>query len=228
MKKRLTKIYDMLFKRFGPRRWWPAENEFEVIIGAILTQNTAWKNVEKAISNLKAESLLTPGGLKKIKTSRLAVLIKPAGYYNIKAKRIKSFVNFLFKEFNGSLARMLRTDTKKLRAELLGVNGIGPETADSILLYAAGRPVFVVDNYTKRIFSRHSLLSPLASYEETQRLFTDNLPAQRKLFNEYHALIVELGKEFCRSKPRCSECPLKTIEAGPRYAKPAVARMVGC
>ncbi len=207
--KRLIDIYNKLFHRFGPRHWWPGDSSFEVIIGAILTQNTAWKNVEKAIANLKREKRLSAHSLKKINTKTLARLIRPAGYYNIKAKRLKAFIDFLFREFDGSLEGMFKTKTPVLRRMLLGVNGIGPETADSILLYAGDRPVFVVDAYTKRVFSRHDFIKPDTSYEETQAFFMNNLPRKRKLFNEYHALIVELGKEFCRKKPKCDKCPIK-------------------
>lgn len=207
-KEALLGTYDKLFKEFGPRHWWPAEDEFEMIIGAILTQNTAWKNVESAIHNLKEAIPLKPAELKKIKTSRLAALIRPAGYYNVKAERIKSFIDFLFTEFGGSLSRMFKLRTRNLRKSLLNVKGIGPETADSILLYAGGRPLFVVDNYTKRIFSRHKLIRPGAGYEETQAVFMASLPRQKKLFSEYHALIVELGKTFCRKKPLCHACPI--------------------
>ena len=210
MKNPLLKIYDKLFEKFGPRHWWPAKGPFEVIIGAILTQNTSWNNVKKAIENLKRSRLLTPGGLKRIRRDRLAGLIKPAGYYNIKADRLKHFVDFLFKEFGGSLKRMFKTGSRELRRRLLGVKGIGPETADSILLYAAGRPVFVVDKYTQRMLSRHHLLGPDAGYDETQNLFMDNLPRSKTLYGEYHALIVQLGKEYCRKKPRCNVCPLNT------------------
>jgi len=211
MKKKLLNIYKNIFRTFGPRNWWPADSDFEVMIGAILTQNTAWSNVEKAISNLKKAKLLTPLKLRKIGIKRLANLIKPAGYYNIKADRIKHFIDFLFSEFNGNLKKLTKVTTKKLREKLLNVKGIGPETADSILLYAVGKPVFVVDNYTRRIFSRHHLIESNADYRELQSLFMENLPHQRKFFGEYHALIVELAKVFCRKKPRCSECPLKKI-----------------
>lgn len=206
----LLKIYDKLFTEFGPRGWWPARSSFEVMVGAILTQNTAWRNVEKAIYSLKKNSRLTPKALRKMKPKALAALIKPAGYYNIKAERLKNFLDFLFREFGGSVKKMFRVNTGRLREELLKVKGIGPETADSMLLYAAGRPVFVVDAYTKRIFSRHRLIKPGADYEEVRTLFMDNLPRRAELFNEYHALIVELGKKFCKKEPLCGSCPLET------------------
>lgn len=214
----LMQIYDKLYERFGPRHWWPGDTAFEIIVGAILTQNTAWANVEKAIRNLKSKELLTPGKLYRINIKILAGLIRPAGYYNIKAKRLKAFLKFLFERYDGSLKKMFFRRLPDLRGELLSVNGIGPETADSILLYAAGKPVFVVDAYTKRIFSRHKFIRPAATYDDVQRFFMDNLPRDVKLFNEYHALIVELGKNICKTKPRCQICPLIRHCEGARRA----------
>lgn len=208
LRKRLLAIYEKLHKEFGPRYWWPADTPFEVIIGAILTQNTAWSNVEKAIANLKQRKLLDPALLNTLKIKRLAALIRPAGYYNIKAKRIKNFLKYLFGNFDGDLNKLLCLSTKTLREWLLGVNGIGPETADSILLYAAKRPVFVVDAYTKRVLLRHKMIKPDARYDNLQSLFMNNLPSRLKLFNEYHALIVELGKRYCKKRPLCRLCPL--------------------
>ncbi|MGE5197786.1 MAG: endonuclease III domain-containing protein [Deltaproteobacteria bacterium] len=178
--------------------------------GAILTQNTNWRNVERAINNLKKNKLLTPQLLHKISCRKLALLVRPAGYYNIKARRLKEFLHFLFKTYGGSLKKMSAVDTRILRQQLLGVKGIGPETADSMLLYALNRPVFVVDAYTKRVFSRHRFIREDATYEETQNLFMRNLRKDARLFNEYHALLVKLGKDFClKNKPRCQACPLK-------------------
>ena len=208
MKRKLLDIYNKLHKEFGPMHWWPADSAFEVIIGAILTQNTSWKNVEKAIANLKKTGALTPSAMAGLKKKKLAALIKPAGYYNIKAERIRNFLDFLEEGYKGSLKRLFKEPTGSLRRKLLEVNGIGPETAVSILLYSALRPVFVVDAYTKRIFSRHKLISPSADYEEVQRVFTANLPRETRLFNEYHALIVNLGKDYCRKRPLCGSCPL--------------------
>ena len=206
----LAEVYNRLYEFFGPQRWWPAETAFEVMAGAILTQNTAWSGVKKAIGNLKdAKICLSPSGIKNLPTKALARLIRPAGYYNIKAKRLKNFVRFLSSEYGASLRRISRRETGRLRQELLGINGVGPETCDSILLYALGRPVFVIDAYTKRIFGRHGIFKENAGYEEAQKVFMDNLPANTKLFNEYHALIVRLGKEFCRKSPKCGACPLK-------------------
>jgi endonuclease-3 related protein len=208
----LDEIYERLFKAFGPQHWWPGETPFEVCIGAILTQNTAWMNVEKAITNLKKEKLLTPQALKKISMSRLARLIRSAGYYNQKAKKLKNFIKFLFDNYGGNIKRMLNEDFLVLRSRLLEVNGIGLETADSIVLYAANKPLFVVDAYTRRILSRHNLIGLDASYTEIQNLFMDNLEDRVLLFNEYHALIVRLGKEICKTKPNCPACPIKDIE----------------
>lgn len=211
IRRKLLTIYNRLHKRFGPRHWWPADTAFEVVIGAILTQNTSWKNVEKAIVNLKKRSLLSPSRLSALSNRKLASLIRPAGYYNIKAKRLKNFLKFLSEEFDGSLKKAFKLSTRKLREKLLAVNGIGKETADSILLYAANRPVFVIDAYTKRMLLRHNMIKADASYDDMQNLITENLPRARRLFNEYHALIVELGKEHCRPNPRCTLCPLKKI-----------------
>lgn len=206
----LKSIYQKLYSHFGPQYWWPAKTPFEVMAGAILTQNTSWSNVEKAIANLKKHRVLTPQKLRKIPQKKLALLIKPAGYYNIKAGRLKAFVDFLFKYYRGKIRHMLHTDIAVLRRQLLSVRGIGPETADSILLYALEKPIFVVDAYTKRILSRHKLVKEDAAYDEVQKLFSHNLKKGVKLFNEYHALLVKLGKDFChKTKPKCALCPLK-------------------
>jgi endonuclease-3 related protein len=207
----LTQIYELLFERFGPQHWWPGETQFEIIIGAILTQNTNWTNVEKAIANLKAANALSPQALQKMNTSRLAALIKPAGYFNIKAKRLKSFINWLFDEYDGRLENLERLSTSRFREELLGIKGIGPETADSILLYAFERPVFVVDAYTARVMTRHGLIEAGCDYEQLQQLFQSNPVEDVQMFNEYHALLVRVGKEFCRPTARCSSCPLEKL-----------------
>ncbi len=210
MKRRLNLIYKKLHSRFGPQYWWPGDTPFEVMIGAILTQNTNWLNVEKAIDNLKKYKLLAPDKLYKLSHRRLALLIRPAGYYNIKAKRLKSFLKFFIKHYDGNVEKMSGIVTSSLRQQLLSVKGIGPETADSILLYALNRPIFVVDAYTKRILSRHHFIGGDAGYDKTQNLFMKNLKSGAKLFNEYHALLVELGKEFClKNKPKCDICPLR-------------------
>ena len=205
----LKKTYRKLFSAFGHQHWWPGDTPFEVIVGAILTQNTAWTNVEKAIHNLKKAKLLTPGKLHDLSQDEIAKYIRPAGYFNIKAKRLKHFLNYLFDNYGGNLKKMFKKRTDAVRRELLSVNGIGPETADSILLYAGNHPVFVVDAYTKRIFSRHQVVKADAEYHDIQELFMKNLPHDVKMFNEYHALIVKAGRDFCRTrKPLCSRCPL--------------------
>ena len=207
----LTEIYQLLYDAFGPQHWWPGDSQFEIITGAILTQNTNWPNVEKAIANLNAAGLLTLEKLHGTDTSALAQLIRPAGYYNLKAKRLKNFLNWLFENYNGRVTDLENLDTDQLRAELLFVKGIGPETADSILLYALERPVFVVDAYTARVAARHHLVEPGSGYEQLQYLFQSNLTPDVKLFNEYHALLVRVGKEFCRPKARCENCPLNKL-----------------
>jgi endonuclease-3 related protein len=207
----IQQIYELLFERFGPQHWWPGDTKDEIIVGAILTQNTNWQNVEKAIGNLKKASLVSLEKLYSIEQPQLAELIRPAGYYNIKARRLKIFLNWLFRGHNGSLAEVETMDTETLRQELLGINGIGRETADSILLYAFDRPVFVIDAYTYRIATRHQLIEPGCVYEQLRSLFEDNLGSDVKLFNEYHALLVRAGKEFCRPRPRCQNCPLEKL-----------------
>ena len=211
-KRLLLKTYKKLYKAYGPRHWWPAETSFEVMVGAILTQNTSWKNVERAIQCLKGKGVLNIDGIHQLKRSELASLIKSSGYYRIKADRLKTFVVFLFKDYDGDIEKIGEESLPVLRQKLLAVKGIGPETADSILLYGLGKPIFVVDAYTKRVLSRHRMLSEKASYEEIQRLFMNHLPHDKRLFNEYHALIVHLGKRVCKKMPRCDICPLKSIE----------------
>jgi endonuclease-3 related protein len=184
------------------------------MVGAILTQNTSWRNVEKAIQKLKGKGVLNPGGILRLKKSELARLIKSSGYYRIKSDRLKSFVNFLFQGYGGNLKKMKREKLDELREMLLSVKGVGPETADSILLYGLKKPIFVVDAYTKRILSRHGIISEKASYGEVQKLFMDHLPHDERLFNEYHALLVHLGKTLCRNVARCEICPLKGVRCG--------------
>jgi endonuclease-3 related protein len=211
MKHLLMKIYQTLYEAYGPRHWWPGETPFEVMVGAILTQNTSWKNVEKAIGHLKKKGVLNSEGIYKLRKSKMASLIKSSGYYRIKADRLKTFVNFLFEEYNGNIEKMGGERIEELRRKLLGVKGIGPETADSILLYGLKKPIFVVDAYTKQILSRHGIISEKASYEEIQGLFMNHLPLDERLFNEYHALFVHLGKTLCKKIPKCDICPLKGI-----------------
>ncbi|PKL51565.1 MAG: endonuclease [Nitrospira bacterium HGW-Nitrospira-1] len=209
MSENLLRIYHKLYASFGPQRWWPGETPFEVAVGAILTQNTNWGNVEKAIENLKNADVLNPAALHNMSHERLAALIRPAGYFNIKAKRLKNFIAFLMHEYQGSLDRMKKEDLSSIRKKLLVVNGIGPETADSIILYALEKPVFVIDAYTKRALSRHNILDHNASYNTFQRLFHSRLKEDISIFNEYHALFVRLAKENCRTKPLCAGCPLE-------------------
>ncbi|MCX7792974.1 MAG: endonuclease III domain-containing protein [Thermodesulfovibrionales bacterium] len=204
----LKEIFIKLYSTFGPQHWWPAETPFEIAIGAILTQNTNWQNVERAIRNIKERGILEPAKLYVIKTDELAKLIRPAGYYNVKAKRLKIFVDFLVREFSGRIENMALMDTEDIRKRLLELDGIGPETADSIILYALNKPVFVIDAYTKRVLSRHGIIEENASYEEVQSLFHKNLERDSALYNEYHALFVRLGKTFCKTKPVCEGCPL--------------------
>jgi endonuclease III related protein len=210
-KMRLMDIYDRLYVAYGPQHWWPGDSAFEVIAGAILTQSAAWMNVERALGNLKTARALSPEGIDELPEAELASLIRPSGYYNAKARKLKSFVGLLDLEYGGDLARMLASPPEELRQALLGTHGIGPETADSILLYAAGRPVFVIDAYTRRIFTRLGFVPERDGYDGWQRLFVDSLPSSTPLFNEYHALIVRLGKSVCRKHPVCLECPLSSI-----------------
>lgn len=206
----LNSIYKDLHSFFGHQKWWPGDTPFEIMVGAILTQNTSWTNVEKAIQNLKREKVLTPEALNRISHERLAALLKPAGYFNVKAKRLKNFIDFLFYEYQGDLRRMKKEPGNILREKLLAVNGVGPETADSILLYALNKPFFVIDAYTKRIFSRHRILKFENPYELWRSLFETSLPRKVSLFNDFHAQIVAVGKRFCKTRnPDCSSCPLK-------------------
>ncbi len=197
---KFKKVYDILFKEYGPQYWWPCSSneKFEIIIGAILTQNTSWNNVAKAINNLKEADLIASDKILKVDITKLKELIRPAGYYNQKAERLKIIAEF-FK------------DNKNItRESLLKIKGIGPETADSILLYAYNKPYFVIDAYTKRIFNRLGLVNT-EDYEELQQIFSNTLDSNPKLFNEYHALIVNLGKNICKKKPLCVNCPLNSI-----------------
>ena len=207
----LGQIYSRLHKAFGPQKWWPAKTRFEVIVGAILTQNTNWGNVEKALGNLKSKNLLTPQAFQNISQRKLASLIKPAGYFNVKAKRLKNFISFLFMEYDGHLRKMGKEECSILRRKLLAVNGIGPETADSILLYAFDKPVFVVDAYTKRILYRHNIARLDENYHDIQGKFMRALKCDKQMFNEYHALIVRLGKDYCKPKPHCEQCVLNNF-----------------
>ncbi len=210
MPKKLITIYQTLKKAYGSQHWWPAESPFEVVVGAILTQNTSWTNVERVISRLKEKNLLSAKRMSKFPVKALARCLRPAGYFNVKTRRLKNFLIFLTEEYGGNLKHLFTEPLAVLRQKLLDVNGIGPETADSIILYAAGKPIFVVDGYTRRAFSKLGLLKASASYHETQSYFMNNLPLNVKLFNEFHALIVEHAKRFCKTRPICGPCPLRS------------------
>lgn len=205
----LKRIYNKLYRAFGRQYWWPAESAFEVVVGAVLTQNTAWANVEKAIINIKNEKFLSLGKLCSLSHQRMAQLIRPAGYFNIKVERLQNLLRFFKHTYGSSLRKVACVDTLTLRNQLLGVNGIGPETADSILLYAFQRPVFVVDAYTRRLLERLGKISQKATYDQIQQLFMKGLDPDTRLFNEYHALIVKLAKLYCaKNNPLCGACPL--------------------
>ncbi len=206
---KIIEIYHKLYHAFGPQHWWPGGSPFEIAVGAILTQNTNWANVEKAIASLKNKRALSAKGIYEMKAEKLALFIRPAGYFNVKARRLKAFIHFLINDYHGSMGRMKNEKLDTLRTKLLNVHGIGPETADSILLYALDKPVFVIDAYTKRVLSRHSVINHDESYERIQDLFHETLKRDTELFNEYHALFVRLGKTYCRKKPLCDGCPLE-------------------
>jgi endonuclease-3 related protein len=207
----LPEIYRRLFARYGPQHWWPGDTPFEVMVGAILTQSTAWQNVEKAINNLKSAGILSPEAIRRLPLAEIARLIHPCGYYNAKARKLKALVDWLGAACDDNLERLFATKTDELRKQLLAVHGVGPETADSILLYAADKPIFVIDAYTRRVLSRLSLVPEKDTYDEYQQLFMQNLPSDVRLFNEYHALFVRLGKIVCRKQPLCLICCLFDI-----------------
>jgi endonuclease-3 related protein len=212
MKSVLQEVYCRLLDAFGPQKWWPGDTQFEVLVGAILVQNTSWQNVERAIHNLREADLLEPKALYELPEEELEDLIRPAGYYRIKAGRLRALLKFVVERYGGSPEAMFRRPLAELRDELLGVHGVGQETADSILLYAGGMPTFVVDAYTYRIFSRHGWIDLESDYRHIQEYFHDNLPADAPMYNEYHALIVNLGKHFCKKgKAMCDACPLRPM-----------------
>lgn len=211
LKSRLGSLFHRLYRAYGPQHWWPGDTPFEVAVGAILTQNTNWGNVEKAITNLRKACALNPRVIGEMPPHELAALIRPAGYYNIKARRLKNFIHLLCAEYGGSMQKMKREDGEVIREKLLGVNGIGPETADSIMLYALDKPVFVIDAYTKRVLSRHNILSHEEPYDAFQELFHRHFARDFALYNEYHALFVRICKEHCKTKPHCEGCPLGGI-----------------
>jgi endonuclease-3 related protein len=204
-------VYRRLRKAFGHAGWWPGDSPFEVCVGAILVQNTAWTNVERALDGLRRRRLLSFRALDRLPASRLAPLVRSSGTFRVKARRLRAFLDFLGAEYGGRVAAMRSEEPAPLRRKLLEVPGIGPETADSIALYAAGHPVFVVDAYTRRVFARLGLLRGDETYAEVQRFFEDRLPRDAALFNDYHAQVVHLGKDVCRPRPRCPECPLEDL-----------------
>lgn len=208
MKNDIKELYEKLFELFGPQDWWPADTPWEVAVGAILTQNTNWSNVEKAISNLKKQKILSPQKILNCEIRTLEEALKPSGYFRMKSIRLQNLAKWWIENVKNNKPTALKKGIKFLRNSLLSVNGVGRETADSILLYSFDIPIFVVDAYTRRIASRHFQINYNIDYDELQKIFTENLPKEAKLFNEYHALIVRVGKEFCK-KHKCSEsCPL--------------------
>ncbi len=209
MSTKIIEAYERMLRAFGPQRWWPGDSPFEVLVGAVLVQNTAWRNVERAIANLRDAAVMAPRALYQLSPADLAELIRPAGYYQVKAKRLRNLLAFVIDRYDGSLEAMFRTNLSSLREELLAIHGIGPETADAILLYAGGLPTFVVDTYTHRILARHGWIGYDASYDEIKDYFESGLPDDAGLYNEYHALLVRAGKDFCkRTVPKCEACPL--------------------
>jgi endonuclease-3 related protein len=206
---KIKAFYDAMLAAYGPQGWWPAGSAFEMIIGAILTQNTNWKNVERALANLKQEGLMSPEALHTVPLDHLAETIKPAGYFNIKARRLRNFIDMLVRDFGGNLEALFALSTSRLRETILAVSGIGPETADSIVLYAAHKPIFVVDAYTARILYRHGMIDADATYEDIQSLMQGGLPDDAAMLKEYHALLVAVGKRHCKKRaPECVGCPL--------------------
>jgi endonuclease-3 related protein len=206
---RLLSLYTALCAHFGPQDWWPARGRFEVAVGAVLTQHTAWTGVERAIDNLRAERTLEPRRLALLSLPRLGRLIRPAGTWRLKARRLRALAVFFLARAGGRIERLLGAPLETLRAQLLQVPGIGPETADAILLYALGRPVFVADAYTRRVLSRHRVVPANLGYEELRRRIEERLPGDPALFNELHALLVAVAKSHCRARPRCGGCPLR-------------------
>ncbi|SEO70059.1 endonuclease III domain-containing protein [Aquisalimonas asiatica] len=199
-------VFDTLYAAFGPQHWWPATTDYEIITGAVLTQNTAWRNVERALANLRARNLLAPSAVMSVSEAELADALRPAGYYNVKAGRLRNVTAALIED--GGVAGWREWSTAALRRRLLGVRGVGAETADCILLYVLGRPVFVIDAYTRRILTRLDLVRDDATYDALAKWFREGLPTDARVYNEYHALLVRLGNGVCRPRPRCPECPL--------------------
>ena len=211
MRQRLLNIFDILLKTFGERHWWPGETPLEIIVGAVLTQNTSWKNVEKAIANLRDGGLLELDRLYRVPDETLAEKIRSSGYYNLKTVRLKNIIKVIYEEFNASIEYLASNCQNTLRERLLAIKGIGEETADSILLYALDKPIFVIDAYTRRFLVNHDLYEGRCSYAQAQEFFMSNLPSYVYLFNEYHALIVALAQTYCFKVPKCWDCPLKGL-----------------
>lgn len=214
MRDRLLRIFELLLARFGPRHWWPGDTPLEIMVGAILTQNTAWRNVERAIDNMKAADLMDITRIHEISEKELANIIKPSGFFNIKSRRLKTFMAFLMDEYGGRIESLEFVTQETLRHQFLSLSGIGPETADSILLYALERPVFVVDAYTKRFLKLHRISDGEEDYHKVQEFFTSNLPSDTALFNEFHALIVRLCQTHCKKTPHCVGCALEGERIG--------------
>jgi endonuclease-3 related protein len=208
----LFTAYERLHAAFGPQHWWPGESPFEIMVGAVLVQNTAWRNVARAIRNLHDAGVMDPHALYTLPAEELAELIHPAGYFQVKARRLRNLLKLLVEEYGGKLDAMFAVGLAELREQLLAVHGIGPETADAILLYAGGLPTFVVDTYTHRVFARHGWVDYDAGYHEIKEFCESSLPADVTLYNEYHALLVRVGKEYCRrAAPQCDACPLAAM-----------------
>jgi len=208
----LQQAYDRLLAAFGPQHWWPGETPLEIMVGAVLVQNTAWKNVERAIANLRDDGLMQVRAIYELPIEELAEVIRPAGYFRVKARRLHNLLDFVVREYDGSLDAMFQSDVATLREQLLAVHGIGPETADAILLYAGNLPTFVVDTYTHRVLARHGWIGYEADYHEIKDHFESSLPRDATLYNEYHALLVRVGKDFCRrTAPKCDACPLAAL-----------------
>ncbi|MDP6543031.1 MAG: endonuclease III domain-containing protein [Phycisphaerae bacterium] len=211
----LMEMYEAMLKRFGNHGWWPGDGPLEVCLGAILTQNTSWTNVEKALDNLRNAGAVSISVLQQMDPDSLAGLIRPAGYYNIKAGRLKNFIASVYESYGDDIAAFLDRSVSVLQSELLGVNGIGRETADSIILYAAGKPTFVIDRYTCRMMVRHEMTCPEEDYQQVKDLFESSLPEDLELWKDYHAQIVAVGKEYCRPKAKCAGCPLECFPHDP-------------
>lgn len=227
----VKRAYRLLNAAYGDLRWWPARTRFAVMVGAILTQGTAWRNVERALDRLHRARVMTPARLVRLPRARLEALIRPAGFFRVKARRLQAFLRMLQDRYDGRVAQMFRTPTGRLRRDLLAIHGIGPETADAILLYAGQRPLFVVDAYTRRILLRHGVIEPKASYDDIAALFARVLPRRARWFNAYHAWLVEVGKSHCRTTPICTDCPLGRLPLADgtipdSYARHAMKREV--